>query len=56
MLQFKCPKGHRYGIAGYGEDLSWNIWRKGNTEKCPQCVYERLQLILLKVIIKGEWT
>lgn len=37
MLQFKCPKGHRYGIAGYAEDLTNQIVRQGAEAVCYQC-------------------
>lgn len=37
MMLFICPRGHRYGIAGYGEDLTAGIQRKGSSQECPRC-------------------
>lgn len=37
MLQFECPAGHRYGIAGHGEDMTRGIVREGSSDTCPIC-------------------
>ena len=44
MLLYECPLGHKWGKAGYGQDLTDNILRKGNSNDCPTC----------KMIYRGE--
>jgi len=41
MLIYKCPKGHRYGVAGFGEDLTQGVERLGDEHECPQCKGEQ---------------
>ena len=44
MLIYRCPRGHLYGIGGYGEDLvamsNGVPPRPGRMHDCPACLAE----------------
>ena len=44
MRLYECPKGHKYGIAGYDEDLTNNILRKSTHGDCHICKIENQEL------------
>jgi len=37
MRLYECPNGHNYGVAGFDEDLTNHVRRKGNCKDCPTC-------------------
>lgn len=37
MRLYECPLGHKWGKAGYGQDLTDNILRKVSSNDCPTC-------------------
>lgn len=36
-MLYECPEGHKFGVGGWGEDLTAGITRHARREQCPLC-------------------